>query len=78
MTPEERANPDVIRGSRRRRIAAGSGTNVQAVKQLTKQFDQMRKMMKRSPPARCRTPRRCSAASSAAAAPMTAAGGLGR
>jgi signal recognition particle subunit SRP54 len=46
MTPEERANPDVIRGSRRRRIAAGSGTNVQAVKQLTKQFDGMRKMMK--------------------------------
>ena len=46
MTPEERANPDIIRGSRRRRIAAGSGTNVQAVKQLTKQFDQMRKMMK--------------------------------
>ena len=46
MTPEERANPDVIRGSRRRRIAAGSGTNVQAVKQLTKQFDQMRKVMK--------------------------------
>jgi len=46
MTPEERANPDVIRGARRRRIAAGSGTNVQAVKQLTKQFDQMRKMMK--------------------------------
>ncbi len=46
MTPEERANPDVIRGSRRRRIAAGSGTNVQAVKQLIKQFDQMRKMMK--------------------------------
>jgi len=46
MTPEERANPDVIRGSRRRRIAAGSGTNVQAVKQLTKQFEQMRKMMR--------------------------------
>jgi len=46
MTPEERADPDVIRGSRRRRIAAGSGTNVQAVKQLTKQFEQMRKMMK--------------------------------
>ena len=49
MTPEERANPDVIRGSRRRRIAAGSGTNVQAVKQLTKQFDEMRKMMKAWP-----------------------------
>ena len=46
MTPAERANPDVIRGSRRKRIAAGSGTNVQAVKQLVKQFDQMRKMMK--------------------------------
>ena len=46
MTPEERANPDLIHGSRRRRIAAGSGTNVQAVKQLIKQFDQMRKMMK--------------------------------
>ena len=46
MTPQERRNPDVIRGSRRRRIAAGSGTNVQAVRQLTKQFDQMRKVMK--------------------------------
>jgi signal recognition particle subunit SRP54 len=46
MTPAERANPDIIRGGRRRRIAAGSGTNVQAVKQLTKQFDQMRKVMK--------------------------------
>ncbi len=46
MTTEERSNPDVIRGSRRRRIAAGSGTNVQAVKQLTKQFEQMRKVMK--------------------------------
>jgi signal recognition particle subunit SRP54 len=46
MTPQERRSPEVIRGSRRRRIAAGSGTNVQAVKQLTKQFDQMRKVMK--------------------------------
>jgi signal recognition particle subunit SRP54 len=46
MTPAERANPDIIRGGRRRRIAAGSGTNVQAVKQLTKQFEQMRKVMK--------------------------------
>ncbi len=46
MTPEERRDPDIIRGSRRRRIATGSGTNVQAVKQLTKQFDQMRRMMK--------------------------------
>ncbi len=46
MTAAERANPDIIRGSRRRRIAAGSGTNVQSVKQLTKQFEQMRKLMK--------------------------------
>ncbi|NLT04944.1 MAG: signal recognition particle protein [Solirubrobacterales bacterium] len=46
MTPEERANPKIIDGSRRRRIAAGSGTNVQAVSQLVKQFAQMRKLMK--------------------------------
>jgi len=46
MTPAERKNPEIIRGGRRRRIAQGSGTNVQAVKQLTKQFEQMRKVMK--------------------------------
>jgi signal recognition particle subunit SRP54 len=46
MTPHERARPDVINGSRRRRIAAGSGTTVQAVNQLVKQFGQMRKLMK--------------------------------
>jgi signal recognition particle subunit SRP54 len=46
MTPEERANPRMIDGSRRRRIAAGSGTNVQAVSRLVKQFDQMRKVMR--------------------------------
>ena len=46
MTPGERANPELINGSRRKRIAAGSGTKVQAVKQLVKQFDQMRKLMK--------------------------------
>jgi signal recognition particle subunit SRP54 len=46
MTPEERANPKIIDGSRRRRIARGSGTNVQAVSQLVKQFGQMRKVMK--------------------------------
>jgi len=45
MTPEERARPDVIDGSRRRRIALGSGTTVQAVNQLVKQFGQMRKLM---------------------------------
>ncbi len=46
MTPAERANPKLIDGSRRRRIARGSGTNVQAVSQLVKQFAQMKKLMK--------------------------------
>jgi signal recognition particle subunit SRP54 len=46
MTPEERRRPELIKGSRRLRIAQGSGTNVQAVKQLIKQFDQMRKVMR--------------------------------
>jgi signal recognition particle subunit SRP54 len=46
MTPEERRRPEIIKGSRRRRIALGSGTNVQAVNQLIKQFGQMQRMMK--------------------------------
>jgi signal recognition particle subunit SRP54 len=46
MTPEERAHPEIIKGRRRARIAAGSGTTVQAVNQLVKQFAQMRKVMK--------------------------------
>jgi signal recognition particle subunit SRP54 len=46
MTPEERADPKIIDGSRRRRIARGSGTSVQAVSQLVKQFSQMKKLMK--------------------------------
>ncbi|HSI79589.1 MAG TPA: signal recognition particle protein [Solirubrobacterales bacterium] len=45
MTPAERATPTIIDGSRRRRIARGSGTTVQAVNQLVKQFAQMRKVM---------------------------------
>jgi signal recognition particle subunit SRP54 len=45
MTPVERANPTLIDGSRRKRIARGSGTTVQAVNQLVKQFGQMRKLM---------------------------------
>ena len=45
MTPAERANPELIDGSRRKRIARGSGTTVQAVNQLVKQFGQMKKMM---------------------------------
>jgi signal recognition particle subunit SRP54 len=46
MTPYERRHPEKINGSRRLRIAQGSGTNVQAVKALIKQFDQMRKIMR--------------------------------
>lgn len=47
MTPKERRFPDMIRGSRKRRIAMGSGTEVQDVNRLLKQFMQMQKMMKR-------------------------------
>ncbi len=47
MTPGERRGPDIIRGSRKHRIAAGSGTQVQDVNRLLKQFDQMQQMMKR-------------------------------
>ena len=46
MTPKERSNPDIINQSRRMRIAKGSGTNIQEVNRLLKQFDQTRKMMK--------------------------------
>ena len=47
MTPGERQRPEVIKGSRKRRIAAGSGTQVQDVNKLLKQFKQMQKMMKK-------------------------------
>ena len=47
MTPKERALPDIIKGSRKRRIAAGSGTQVQDVNRLLKQFDQMQRVMKK-------------------------------
>ncbi|HEY9542485.1 signal recognition particle protein [Prevotella sp.] len=46
MTPKERTNPEVLNSSRRQRIAKGSGTNIQEVNRLIKQFDQTRKMMK--------------------------------
>jgi signal recognition particle subunit SRP54 len=46
MTPDERSNPEILNGSRRARIAKGSGTNVQEVNKLIKQFDETRKMMK--------------------------------
>ena len=46
MTPGERSNPEILNGSRRARIAKGSGTNVQEVNKLIKQFDETRKMMR--------------------------------
>lgn len=47
MTPQERAHPAIIKGSRKKRIAAGSGTQVQDINKLMKQFTQMQKMMKK-------------------------------
>ena len=46
MTPQERSHPEILNSSRRQRIAKGSGTNIQEVNRLIKQFDQTRKMMK--------------------------------
>ena len=46
MTPEERANPDLMNPSRKNRIAKGAGVDVAEVNKLVKQFEQMRKMMK--------------------------------
>ena len=46
MTPKERSHPEIINQSRRNRIAKGSGTNIQEVNRLMKQFEQTRKMMK--------------------------------
>ena len=46
MTPEERSTPSVLNASRKKRIGKGSGTTVQEINQLLKQFNQMSKMMK--------------------------------
>ena len=46
MTPAERSNPDLINAQRKNRIAAGSGTNIQEVNKLMKQFEDTKKMMK--------------------------------
>ena len=46
MTPKERRRPEILNASRRRRIAAGSGTTVQDVNQLIRQFEEMKKQMK--------------------------------
>jgi signal recognition particle subunit SRP54 len=47
MTPKERSQPDIIDGSRRKRIATGAGRSIQEVNNLLKQFEQMKKMMKK-------------------------------
>ena len=46
MTKEERENPNILNASRRKRIAAGSGQSVQKINQLTKRYEESRKMMK--------------------------------
>ena len=46
MTPEERENPDILNGSRRNRIAKGSGNSIVEVNRLIKQFEQTKKVMK--------------------------------
>ncbi len=46
MTKEERLNPDIIKGSRRKRIAAGSGSTIQEVNSLLKQYEQTKLLMK--------------------------------
>lgn len=57
MTPAERRNPDILNGSRRKRIAAGSGTRVQEVNRLMKQFAEMRKQMKKMKNKNMKAPR---------------------
>ncbi|MGH9203715.1 MAG: signal recognition particle protein, partial [Vicinamibacterales bacterium] len=47
MTPDERSRPDIIDGNRRRRIARGSGTSIQDVNRLLKQFEEAKKLLKR-------------------------------
>ena len=74
MTPEERANPPIIDGSRRRRIARGSGTSVQAVSQLVKQFGQMQKMMRQLQKGKMGPSRSWAAAGSAR--PLTSTGSM--
>ena len=74
MTPGERANPALIKGSRRKRIANGSGTKVQHVNQLVKQFDQMRKMMRQMASGKMPDPQQLMQMSGARAAPQGTAG----
>jgi len=46
MTPEERQKPEILNGSRKKRIAAGSGRSIQEVNRMLKQFDEMKRMIK--------------------------------
>jgi len=69
MTPEERAEPHLINGSRRKRIATGSGTKVQHVNQLVKQFDQVRKLMKQVATGKMPNPQEIAAQMGGSAAP---------
>jgi signal recognition particle subunit SRP54 len=69
MTPAERAQPELINGSRRKRIAVGSGTKVQHVNQLVKQFDQTRKLMKQVASGKMPNPQEIAAQMSGASAP---------
>ena len=47
MTPKERLNPTLVKGSRKRRIALGSGTNIQEVNKLLKNFDDVKRIIKK-------------------------------
>ena len=76
MTPEERRRPELIKGSRRLRIAKGSGTNVQQVNQLVKQFGQMRKVMKQIGAGQDAGPRRARCVSRPAEGPRPASARL--
>jgi signal recognition particle subunit SRP54 len=69
MTPAERAQPELINGSRRKRIAIGSGTKVQHVNQLVKQFDQTRKLMKQVASGKMPNPQEIAAQMGGASAP---------
>jgi signal recognition particle subunit SRP54 len=58
MTPKERRHPQVLNASRKRRIAKGSGTSVEEINRLLRQYGQMRKLMKRLGKADARTLKR--------------------
>jgi signal recognition particle subunit SRP54 len=69
MTPQERNHPGIIKGSRRKRIARGAGTTVQAVNQLVKQFAQMQKLMKQLAEGRMPSPEQIARSASRSGGP---------